>query len=60
MFRLDDLQKLNKQELEETYDIHFSIDDYLEKELDEIVTLANQIEAKYRAIHYTKRIVKDA
>lgn len=56
---LEDLQQINKQKLEETYDENFCIDNILANELDELIELANKIEAKYRAIHYTKRIIQN-
>ena len=56
----DELEKIDKERLEETYDTHFAIDEILEEELEKIVKIASRIEAKIIALQHHRRINKDA
>ena len=56
----EELQKINKEKLEQIYTDDFDIDEILENELEAITVITNKIEAKIIALQHHRRINQDA
>lgn len=56
----EELQKIDKEQLEDIYSEHFDIDEILETELEEIKQATMLIEAKIIALQHHRRILKNA